>query len=326
MTDISSSANSLSNIYKYFNALYANLAMQSQQQQQQQQQLQQDLQQVTSLPVLNVTRNEDYETLLRLIHLSHDKLTNTTSQILSSSSSSKNKPNLNNTNGLSVYREPNLRRNLLVSKMLHKAKCVYYQSIVQQMRLGLMAKLNYYSTLLQQYQQLNHEADENNEAIHQRRSIRLAEEMRSLMQQILAETYQFNLAAHTYNLQNNQQQSIINQATVKDPNNNSAQEIDLNNSNSNNKRELNNDNCENKTTKMESKTQKPPKKQRVVNNNKNIFFCGSILNDDTNKSSSIKDNSTTTTTQKPFFRIKKRVKTNLSEKKTSNRITTHVAS
>jgi hypothetical protein len=78
-----------------------------------------------------------------------------------------------------VYKEMNLHRNLLVSKILNKAKCAYYQSVVQNMRLSLMAKLNYYSNLIQQFNATNG---------------CVSEEMRVLMQQILQETYQFNLA------------------------------------------------------------------------------------------------------------------------------------
>jgi hypothetical protein len=120
---------------------------------------------------------------IRLIQISLDKLSSTTTvQLPKPKSSPANNNNNNNTSTILVYKESNLHKNLLVSKILNKAKYFYYQSIVQTMRLSLISKLNYYSSLIQQLNERNN-ADETS----------IVDEMKHLMDQILHETYQFNM-------------------------------------------------------------------------------------------------------------------------------------
>ena len=131
----------------------------------------------------NVIRMQQMEAI-RLIQISLDKLSSTTTVQLPKpkQSSSTTHPQTPNTSTILVYKESNLHKNLLVSKILNKAKYFYYQSIVQTMRLSLISKLNYYSSLVQQLNARN-SADETS----------IVDEMKHLMDQILHETYQFNM-------------------------------------------------------------------------------------------------------------------------------------
>jgi hypothetical protein len=137
---------------------------------------------------------------IKLIQISLDKLTSTTTVQIQTNSNSPKQPNSNSQPAsVLVYKEANLHKNLLVSKILNKAKYFYYQSIVQTMRLSLISKLNYYSSLIQQ---LNGNSSANSSSSAEN-SFRLSppnndettivDEMKLLMQQILHETYQFNL-------------------------------------------------------------------------------------------------------------------------------------
>ena len=138
---------------------------------------------------------------IKLIQISLDKLTSTTTVQIQTNSNSPKQPNSNSQpTSVLVYKEANLHKNLLVSKILNKAKYFYYQSIVQTMRLSLISKLNYYSSLIQQ---LNSNSSANSSSSGgETNSFRLSpnndetnivDEMKLLMQQILHETYQFNL-------------------------------------------------------------------------------------------------------------------------------------
>jgi hypothetical protein len=131
----------------------------------------------------NVIRMQQMEAI-RLIQISLDKLSSTTTVQLPKpkQSSSTTHHQASNTSTILVYKESNLHKNLLVSKILNKAKYFYYQSIVQTMRLSLISKLNYYSSLVQQLNARN-SADETS----------IVDEMKHLMDQILHETYQFNM-------------------------------------------------------------------------------------------------------------------------------------
>jgi len=84
---------------------------------------------------------------IKLIQISLDKLsTNTTVPFHSNNKQQQQQQNgSTQTPTILVYKETNLHKNLLVSKILNKSKFVYYQSIVQTMRLSLMSKLNYYN-------------------------------------------------------------------------------------------------------------------------------------------------------------------------------------
>lgn len=113
---------------------------------------------------------------IKLIQISLDKLTCTNSVQLKSQNTQK-------TNTVLVYKETNLHKNLLVNKILNKAKYIYYQGVVQTMRLSLMSKLNYYTNLIHQLNNTNSASAEAS----------LVDEMKVLMQQILHETYQFNM-------------------------------------------------------------------------------------------------------------------------------------
>lgn len=143
---------------------------------------------------------------IKLIQISLDKLSSTTavqiptnskqqSSNLVNSFSSKSPPTQSPppTTTVLVYKEANLHKNLLVSKILNKAKYFYYQSIVQTMRLSLLSKLNYYSTLIQQLNQSGTSLDSG----HALNETNIVDEMKMLMQQILHETNQFNLNANT---------------------------------------------------------------------------------------------------------------------------------
>lgn len=132
---------------------------------------------------------------IKLIQVSLEKLTATTTVPLHNQTTRKksNSP----TPSILVYKETSLHKNLLVSKILNKAKYFYYQSIVQTMRLSLMSKLNYYSSLIQQLypNQITQSTDTaptttSGSKIENESS--LVEEMKLLMQQILYDTYQFN--------------------------------------------------------------------------------------------------------------------------------------
>jgi hypothetical protein len=141
---------------------------------------------------------------IKLIQISLDKLTTaSTVQVTSSNSSSSVKTGPQNAaaSTVLVYKEANLHKNLLVSKILNKAKYFYYQSIVQTMRLSLMSKLNYYSSLIQQYNNSTNAlvpATDDGTPVtnngHNDEST-IVDEMKLLMQQILHETYQFNLTS-----------------------------------------------------------------------------------------------------------------------------------
>ncbi|CAF0806966.1 unnamed protein product [Brachionus calyciflorus] len=131
----------------------------------------------------NALRLQQIEAI-KLIQVSLDKLTSTTTVQLNPNPSNSNSPK---SNTVLVYKENNLHKNLLVNKILNKAKFLYYQGVVQTMRLSLMSKLNYYSNLIQQ---LNNSNSENESS--------LVDEMKLLMQQILHETYQFNLANNAH--------------------------------------------------------------------------------------------------------------------------------
>lgn len=128
---------------------------------------------------------------IKLIQVSLEKLTATTTVPLHNQTTRKqsNSP----APSILVYKETSLHKNLLVSKILNKAKFFYYQSIVQTMRLSLMSKLNYYSSLIQQLypnQVAQGETTTSGSTIENESS--LVEEMKLLMQQILYDTYQFN--------------------------------------------------------------------------------------------------------------------------------------
>lgn len=128
---------------------------------------------------------------IKLIQVSLEKLTATTTVPLHNQTTRKqsNSP----APSILVYKETSLHKNLLVSKILNKAKYFYYQSIVQTMRLSLMSKLNYYSSLIQQLypnQMAQSESSTSGSKIENESS--LVEEMKLLMQQILYDTYQFN--------------------------------------------------------------------------------------------------------------------------------------
>lgn len=123
----------------------------------------------------NAIRLQQIEAI-KLIQISLDKLTCTNTVQLKSQNTQKS-------NTVLVYKETNLHKNLLVNKILNKAKYIYYQGVVQAMRLSLMSKLNYYTNLIHQLNNTNSESAEAS----------LVDEMKVLMQQILHETYQFNL-------------------------------------------------------------------------------------------------------------------------------------
>jgi hypothetical protein len=136
---------------------------------------------------------------VRLIQISLDKLTQAaTIQI-------PNKSNNSNKSTVLVYKEANLHKNLLVSKILNKAKNFYYQTVVQNMRLSLLNKLNYYSSLVQHLYNTNTNnsnlststntasASSSAPSMHSTSEALIIDEMKLLMQQILHETYQFNL-------------------------------------------------------------------------------------------------------------------------------------
>lgn len=123
----------------------------------------------------NAIRLQQLEAI-KLIQISLDKLTCTNTVQIKSQNAHK-------TNTVLVYKETNLHKNLLVNKILNKAKYIYYQGVVQTMRLSLMSKLNYYTSLIHQLNSTSSASAEAN----------LVDEMKVLMQQILHETYQFNL-------------------------------------------------------------------------------------------------------------------------------------
>ena len=157
---------------------------------------------------------------IRLIQVSLEKLTATTTVPLHNQTTRAAKNPKTPPPTILVYKETSLHKNLLVSKILNKAKYFYYQSIVQTMRLSLMSKLNYYSTLIQQLypnnlannynntdasrltDSLNKNLDNssfnnnNNDTSNDKSSnvheTNLIDEMKLLMQQILHDTYQFN--------------------------------------------------------------------------------------------------------------------------------------
>ena len=127
---------------------------------------------------------------IRLIQISLEKLSATATVTVQSP-----KPQAKHASAASssilVYKEANLHRNLLVSKILNKAKYFYYQSIVQTMRLSLISKLNYYSSLIQQLNSRSASTSDGSSSSTEETSI--VDEMKHLMHQILHETYQFNL-------------------------------------------------------------------------------------------------------------------------------------
>lgn len=134
---------------------------------------------------------------IRLIQISLEKLTATTTVPLhnqttrAASKTAGNPPPPT----ILVYKETSLCKNLLVSKILNKAKYLYYQSIVQTMRMSLMSKLNYYSMLIQQLYPSEAAMKLEEDKSSDKKSAdeaRLIEEMKVLMQQILHDTYQFN--------------------------------------------------------------------------------------------------------------------------------------
>ena len=135
-------------------------------------QLKQDLEQQ------NAMKTQQLEAI-RLIQISLEKLTATATVPLHNQSSRNNKTTPPT---ILVYKETSLHKNLLVSKVLNKAKCFYYQSIVQTMRLSLVSKLTYYSSLIQQLDPPGKLGDETG----------LMVEMKMLMQQIIQEACQFS--------------------------------------------------------------------------------------------------------------------------------------
>lgn len=148
---------------------------------------------------------------IKLIQVSLEKLTATTTVPLHNQTTRKNNSTPPPT--ILVYKETNLHKNLLVSKVLNKAKYFYYQSIVQTMRLSLMSKLNYYSSLIQQLypnetSKLNNLKDSFSIIKNSADETSLIDEMRVLMQQILHDTYQFN------NFNNSSNSSLIELANI----------------------------------------------------------------------------------------------------------------
>lgn len=151
------------------------------------------------LEVQNVIKNQQLEAI-KLIQVSLEKLTATTTVPLHNQTTRAAK-NTSNAPTILVYKETSLHKNLLVSKILNKAKYFYYQSIVQTMRLSLMSKLNYYSSLIQQLYP-NGTSKVNTVGDLTRKNsdeTNLVDEMKSLMQQILNDTYQFNSLNNTIN-------------------------------------------------------------------------------------------------------------------------------
>ncbi len=141
---------------------------------------------------------------IRLIQVSLEKLTatttvplhNQTTRAASKTAGTQPPPTI------LVYKETSLHKNLLVSKILNKAKYLYYQTIVQTMRMSLMSKLNYYSTLIHQlYPSADTSSDklglaDKDKTVPAAKTTadesKLIDEMKVLMQQILHDTYQFN--------------------------------------------------------------------------------------------------------------------------------------
>ncbi len=141
---------------------------------------------------------------IRLIQISLEKLTatttvplhNQTTRAASKTAGTQPPPTI------LVYKETSLHKNLLVSKMLNKAKYLYYQTIVQTMRMSLMSKLNYYSSLIHQLypstdttSKSGKLSDLDNTTAAPKTNTdesKLIDEMKVLMQQILHDTYQFN--------------------------------------------------------------------------------------------------------------------------------------
>jgi len=138
---------------------------------------------------------------IKLIQISLDKLTATTTVPLHTNVSKLSTTTFQSQPTILVYKETNLHKNLLVSKILNKAKYVYYQSIVQTMRLSLMSKLNYYSQLIQQLNTTSNTASKLSTKLDSSHNneTNLVDEMKIIMQQILHETYQFNLNAPSFN-------------------------------------------------------------------------------------------------------------------------------
>ena len=153
---------------------------------------------------------------------SHQHTNNANNQRHSRANGSDSPPshtsNNNNNNKILVYKEVNLHKNLLVSKILNKAKYFFYQSIVQSMRFSsLISSLNYYSTLIQQ---LNASKMRNNanqqqqlptatteappmQGVSVHDEAILVDEMRFLMQQLLNEASQSQFHNNNNNNNNN---------------------------------------------------------------------------------------------------------------------------
>ena len=170
---------------------------------------------------------------IKLIQLSIDKLTASNTVPLHNQNSKTSLKNSKST--ILVYKENNLHKNLLVSKILNKAKYYYYQSLVQTMRLSLMSKLNYYTSLIQQMSPTcdNNKNPNNNNTVGQMPidENTLLDEMKLLMQQIMTESYHFNLTesnstnnneTNNFSKNNNENVNLTNKRQIEflDDNNN----------------------------------------------------------------------------------------------------------
>lgn len=151
------------------------------------------------LELQNSIKTQQLEAI-KLIQVSLEKLTATTTVPLHNQTTRASK-NTANAPTILVYKETSLHKNLLVSKILNKAKYFYYQSIVQTMRLSLMSKLNYYSSLIQQLYPNGTSKVNTVDSLTKKTSdeTNLVDEMKTLMQQILNDTYQFNSLNSTAN-------------------------------------------------------------------------------------------------------------------------------
>lgn len=140
---------------------------------------------------------------IRLIQISLDKLSSSTTSTIQLAKHFKVANSLSSSSSptILVYKESNLHKNLLVTKILNKSKYFYFQSIMHTMRLSLISKLNYYSYLIQELNNLNvanSSPDTNTDtSASTPTTSSIIEEMKHLMHQILHETCQFNLNIST---------------------------------------------------------------------------------------------------------------------------------
>ena len=211
---------------------------------------------------------------IKLIQLSIDKLSATTTVPLNNHSSKSNSSPPPPT--ILVYKETNLHKNLLVSKILNKARHFYYQSVVQTMRLSLMSKLNYYSNLIQQMN--NNKAsninenktdliNNNNNQLPLDDNV-LLDEMKLLMQQIINESYQFNLNCNLSNQLFNNESDHVKNISQSSSSNIKYEDIASSIIKSNNKIVIN-DNDENRNN---IKTQV----DNLIEDNNNVVKCGDL--------------------------------------------------